>query len=86
MSQSGQGSLRGVRRWAGPWLACLAVLLSATASAQDSAVSLPPFLVEEAAKGPPWRHGEAMGFEILSRCADATTRRVVEAQIGRAHV
>ena len=29
MSRSGQGSSRGVRLWAGPWLACLAVLLTA---------------------------------------------------------
>ena len=69
----------GARLAAGLWLAALAILPPGAASAQEAAVSLPPFLVEEAAKGPPWRHGEAMGFEILSRCADATTRRVVEA-------
>lgn len=45
----------------------------------DVAIALPPFLVEEQAKGPPWRYGEAMGFELLSRCPDSTTRRVVEA-------
>jgi hypothetical protein len=48
------------------------------AAADERPVALPPFLVEEATKGPPWRYGEAMGYEILSRCRDATTRRVVE--------
>ncbi len=45
----------------------------------DRAVALPPFMVEEMAKGPPWRYAEAVGYEILSRCDDAVTRRVVEA-------
>ena len=53
--------------------------LGAAVPPGDEAVALPPFIVEETAKGPPWRYGEAMGFEILSRCNDATTRRVVEA-------
>jgi hypothetical protein len=50
----------------------------AAAAADDRPVALPPFLVEEATKGPPWRYGEAMGYEVLSRCNEATTRRVVE--------
>ncbi len=41
-------------------------------------VALPPFIVEEPTKGPPWRYTEAMGYEVLSRCSDATTKRVVE--------
>lgn len=41
-------------------------------------VALPPFLVEEAHKGPPWRYATAPGYEILSRCSDSVTRRVVE--------
>jgi hypothetical protein len=40
-------------------------------------VALPPFLVEEAHKGPPWRYATTPGYEILSRCGDAVTRRVV---------
>ncbi len=47
-------------------------------AADEQAVALPPFLVEEAAKGPPWRYTESMGYEILARCNDATTRRVLE--------
>ncbi len=62
-------------------IAGAAVLLATTArlrAAEDQAVALPPFLVEEVAKGPPWRHTEAMGYEILARCDEASTRRVLE--------
>ncbi|MBL9212305.1 MAG: hypothetical protein JNL92_17730, partial [Opitutaceae bacterium] len=48
------------------------------AAEERPVVALPPFLVEEATKGPPWRYAEAMGYEILSRCDDRTTRRVIE--------
>ena len=78
MNGAGRTRIAARRRGAAPFLALLALAATA-APAQESAVPLPPFLVEEAAKGPPWRHGEAMGFEILSRCGDAATRRVVEA-------
>jgi hypothetical protein len=47
------------------------------AAEEPAAIALPPFLVEEAHKGPPWRYAEAPGYEILSRCSDAVTRRVV---------
>lgn len=46
-------------------------------AAEAPVVALPPFIVEEATKGPPWRHATAPGYEILSRCSDAVTRRVV---------
>ncbi len=46
-------------------------------AADEALVALPPFLVEEASKGPPWRYADAPGYEILSRCNDAVTRRVV---------
>jgi len=51
----------------------------APAAASAIPVALPPFIVEEPTKGPPWRYTEAMGYEVLSRCNDATTKRVVEA-------
>lgn len=63
-------------------LAALALLALGGRAAEigdDIAIALPPFLVEEQTKGPPWRHAEIMGFEVLSRCRDATTRRVIEA-------
>lgn len=64
-----------VRAWA-----ILAGLLCSCAvrAAEEVAVALPPFLVEEPTKGPPWRHGRVAGFEILSRCAEADTRQVVQ--------
>jgi len=61
VSVSGQGRESAGGRRLALWLALL-VLTPGAVPAQDTAVSLPPFLVEEAAKGPPWRHGEAMGF------------------------
>ena len=46
------------------------------AAESNDAVTLPPFIVEEASKGPPWRYTEMPGFEILSRCRDRTTREL----------
>src|SRR5262245_13550580 len=68
-------SNRVVVRFAFLWLAATASALSA----EDRPVALPPFIVEELAKGPPWRYAETTGYEILSRCEDSVTRRVVEA-------
>jgi hypothetical protein len=39
----------------------------------------PPFIVEEATKGPPWRYAQIPGFEILTRCSDRSTRSLAEA-------
>jgi hypothetical protein len=62
----------------------LALVLAARAAetppTDGRVVALPPFLVEEA-KGPPWRYAEGHGFEVLSRCSEATTRRVIETQV-----
>lgn len=71
--------------------ACLAVFDRAQAATPVAAkderpVALPPFIVEEATKGPPWRYAESMGYEILSRCDDRVTRRVVEAHMGLHHL
>ncbi len=60
-------------------LALAGVLLFAPRGvAEESAVALPPFLVEEPSKGPPWRHGRVAGFEILARCDEADARQVVQ--------
>ena len=48
-------------------------------AADEGVVALPPFMVEELAKGPPWRYAQSPDFEILSRCNDATTRSMTEA-------
>lgn len=47
------------------------------AADEPAFVALPPFLVEEAQKGPPWRYAAPPGYEVLSRCSDSVTRRVV---------
>lgn len=57
-------------------LLMLLAFVPATRAQDDSAVPLPPFIVEEMAKGPPWRYGQLAGFEILSRCGDRTTREL----------
>lgn len=46
--------------------------------AEESVVALPPFAVEEMAKGPPWRYAVNPDFEILSRSDDWTTKRLSE--------
>ncbi|HUR59829.1 MAG TPA: hypothetical protein VM029_19065 [Opitutaceae bacterium] len=58
---------------ASAWLATLPLR-----AADDPVVALPPFMVEEAAKGPPWRYADLPGYEILSRCPDRSTKQVVE--------
>lgn len=61
------------------WRVLLAVgwVAAPLRAAEDQAVALPPFLVEELTKGPPWRYTQAIGYEVLARCSDATTRRVL---------
>ena len=56
----------------------VAALRSVHAADEPGFVALPPFMVEEIAKGPPWRYARSPDFEILSRCDDATTRRLTE--------
>jgi hypothetical protein len=59
---------------------------SAPAERDERPVALPPFIVEEPTKGPPWRYAEASGYEILSRCDDRVTRRVFEAHAALHHL
>ncbi|MSU24556.1 MAG: hypothetical protein EXS32_12135 [Opitutus sp.] len=62
------------------WFALLLLPVPAGRAADEAAiVALPPFMVEESAKGPPWRYAPSPDFEILSRCNDTTTRRLTEA-------
>ncbi|MES2694331.1 MAG: hypothetical protein V4773_12720 [Verrucomicrobiota bacterium] len=60
-------------------LALTALGRAAEGTADTAPVALPPFLVEEPTKGPSWRYAYAAGYEVLSRCDERTTRRVVEA-------
>lgn len=61
-------------------LAGAIVARGATPAAAEAVVALPPFIVEEKI-GTPWRYAAAPGFEFLSHCSDATTRKVIEAQV-----
>ena len=64
-------------------LACWALVVphecAAQPAAESNVVALPPFIVEEAHKGPPWRYAEITGFEVLSRCSDSTTQKILQA-------
>jgi tetratricopeptide (TPR) repeat protein len=44
---------------------------------ESETVVLPPYLVETAQKGVHWRYAQTPEFEIISRCADSTTRTLV---------
>lgn len=64
------------------WLTLLAVAalpLTRGGGQEEGPVPLPPFIVEEATKGPPWRYAQIPGFEILARCSDRSTRSLAEA-------
>ena len=58
----------------GSWL----VLSAAEPVKVEMSVQLPPFIIE-VTKGTPWRYGRIPEFEILSRCNEGTTDRLVEA-------
>ncbi|MBI5768306.1 MAG: hypothetical protein HZA93_10960 [Verrucomicrobia bacterium] len=68
------------------WLFALESARAADTSSADRVVSLPPFLVEETDRGPPWRYAEVPGFEVLARCGDSATRTVVLAYIRLHHL
>ena len=52
---------------------------AAPTAAESNVVALPPFIVEEAQKGPPWRYTRITGFEVLSRCSDSATQKIMQA-------
>lgn len=64
------------------WLLAVALVFRVAAglrAANDGAIALPPFIVEESR---PWVFAEVPGYEFLSRCSEATTRQIVESQVG----
>ena len=61
-----------------PWFVALGAVARA---ADDGAVSLPPFFVEEKSKAPPWRYVQVPGHEVLSRCSDYATEQVIDAHL-----
>ncbi len=49
----------------------------AAGAAESNVVVLPPFLVEEVAKGLPWRYADVAGLEVLSSCPERLTRELI---------
>ena len=77
--------MRFLARWKSPFstLAFLGswfVLSAAEPVKVEMSVQLPPFIVETT-KGIPWRYGRIPEFEILSRCEEGTTDRLVLAYL-----
>lgn len=63
-----------------PGLVALALVLSVAAVARGAeVVSLPPFIVDDS-RGT-WLYGEYPGGEVLSRCDEKTTLRIVERRV-----
>ncbi len=77
-----------VGRWAGIVFAFCALArpvraaepVAAAGGAPAEVVALPPFLVEETANGRTWRYTELRGVEVLSRCSDHVTERLIDTQ------
>ena len=53
---------------------------AATPPANDIVIELPPMIVAESSKAPPWLYVDAGNTEYLSRCSASTTRAFVVAQ------
>lgn len=51
--------------------------------APEQIVELPPMLIEDSAKLPPWLYVKVDGAEYLSRCTSSTTRGYIEARLAR---
>jgi hypothetical protein len=70
-----------------PWTLLSFVLLAGLAGAatppvtEGPTIELPPMIVAESAKLPPWLYVAAGGTEYLSRCSVATTREFVQSQL-----
>src|SRR5687767_9103918 len=48
---------------------------------REKAIELPPMIISETSKAPPWLYVAAGDTEYLSRCSAATTRDFVTAQL-----
>ncbi len=48
---------------------------------REAAVELPPMIVAESSKAPPWLYAQVGEAEYLSRCSAATTRAYITAQL-----
>jgi hypothetical protein len=57
--------------------ACLGLGACTAGAAEATVVTLPPFIVEEAAKPLPWKYAEVAGLEVLSCCPERLTRELI---------
>jgi hypothetical protein len=48
---------------------------------REAAVELPPMIIAETSKAPPWLYANVGGTEYLSRCSAGTTRSFITAQL-----
>src|SRR5438067_2045186 len=48
---------------------------------REAAVELPPMIVAESAKAPPWLYARVGDTEYLSRCSVSTTKAYITAQL-----
>lgn len=62
------------------WPALLTLGLAPLHAADEPVIMLPPLEVSAALQTTPWRYAEIPGLEILSSCADSTTRAFIEAE------
>lgn len=60
--------------------------LGVGANAQDNTVQLPPMMVQETEKMPPWRYAKIPEMEVLSRCSDGTTKDFLRSYLHMRHV
>ena len=70
-------------------LLAFGALLAATAlsvSGEEETVQLPPMLLQEKVKLPPWRYTRIAGLEVLSRCEDTTTKDFLRSYLHMQHV
>ncbi len=71
-------------------LAMLGVLSShaaeAAAASAEPVIELPPMIVTESSKGPPWLYAQTSAGEFLSRCSQSTTREFIETRQRLVHI
>lgn len=87
---------RAVRAFAGmAWGGRFAMALLAPAALQgaesaaassEPVIELPPMIVAESAKGPPWLYAQTSAGEFLSRCSLSTTREFIETRQRLVHI
>ena len=58
----------------------------AAAASAEPVIELPPMIVTESSKGPPWLYAQTSAGEFLSRCSQSTTREFIETRQRLVHI